>query len=67
MSARKTLRQQAQKQWLQDSSVIEHLARTFPVSGRTRWRENLDANGAEFIYKQLGKRWTDANGGLPQF
>ena len=62
MKRQERIRKQARHQSLQDSSVIDHLAKSFGSGGANRQGRRVDADAG--LVEQIRKQWT---GGLPQF
>ena len=62
MTRQDRLRKQARHQRLQDSSIIDHLAKSFGVGQPNRPGRRIEADAG--LSEQFRKRWT---GGLPQF
>lgn len=63
MKAQDRRRHDAKKQSLQDSSVIEHLARSL-FRGNGFRGGTPDPGQGQLLHKSLKRRWT---GGLPEF
>jgi hypothetical protein len=51
----------------QERSVIDHVARNLSKDRTGTAAHRVDGAKAEFVYRQIAKRWGHQNGGLPQF
>jgi hypothetical protein len=54
------------RQLRQERSVIDQVARDLKA-GSGALAHKVDGAKAEFVYRQIAKRWSHQNGGLPQF
>jgi hypothetical protein len=55
------------RQLRQEQSVIDHVARNLSKVRHEAASHRVDGAKAEFVYRQIAKRWSHQNGGLPQF
>ena len=63
MEASKATRRQLR----QERSIIDHVARNLSKPRMGATVHKADGARAEFVYRQIAKRWSHHNGGLPQF
>ena len=55
------------RQLRQERSIIDSVARNLSKAPMGALVHKSDAAKAEFLYRQIAKRWSHLNGGLPQF
>ena len=55
------------RQLRQERSVIDQVARDLAKARTGASAHKVGGAKAEFVYRQIAKRWSHHNGGLPQF
>ena len=55
------------RQLRQERSIIDQVARNLSKSPAGAAAHKTDGAKAEFVYRQIAKRWSHQNGGLPHF
>jgi hypothetical protein len=55
------------RQLRQERSVIDQVARDLSKARTGTSVHKVGGAKAEFVYRQIAKRWSHQNGGLPQF